>query len=147
MTTLVTSELVTTLNQEVTYSLDQPIYIYGLKMLVVMFNNPAGTFTVAFRNGTTVLSSKTFTSASIKTALDTSNNYAYYFQPIEFDTPFLIERGTYNIHLSSSGYTFNSSSFLGWCKDYENNFIELDESFGASESPRNLTIYTLKNRG
>lgn len=147
MTTLVTSELVTTLSQEITYNLDRPVYVYGLKMLVVMFNAPNGTFTVAFRDGSNVISSKTFTSASIKSALSTTDNYAYYYLPIVFDVPFLIERKTYNVHLSSSGYTFGSSSFIGWVKDHENNFIELDESFTASEAPRNLTIYTFKNRG
>lgn len=146
MTTLVTTELIDTLSQDITYSGEKNIHIYGLKLRLVWFNSPSGTFTVSFKDGATTLASKSFTVADIKTELSTADDYGYIYKGIVFDNPFPIKNGTYQIELSSSGYTFSSDTFLGWAKDYEDNFIQTTDSFTDFSAPRSVLIYTLKRQ-
>lgn len=141
MTTLATTELITTLDQNITYTGEKPIHIQGLKMRLVWFDSPVGTFTVSFKSGSETLASKSFTVADIKTDLSTTDDYGYIYKGIEFGTAFPIVSGTYTVELSSSGYTYSESSFLGWVKDHEDSFI----SEGVNES-RSLLIYTLKRQ-
>jgi hypothetical protein len=89
-----------------------------------MHNTPAGTFTFTVKSGGVALASKSFTSASIKSDLGTTDDYAHLYKTLEFDTVIPLEKGTYSIVLSSSGYTFSDSSYLGWIKPHENIFNE-----------------------
>lgn len=84
-----------------------------------MVGSPSGTFTIQIEGINGTILSKSFTSSDIKTSLDTTNNNAHVFYPVINDNPCQIERGTYTITLSSSGYTQTSSSYIGWIQQFE----------------------------
>ena len=46
--------------------------------------------------------------------------------PIDVYAP--LKKGTYKIELSSSGYTYSNSSFLGWIKSHENIYNDLEST-------------------
>lgn len=106
-----------------------------------MFGAPAGTFTLTVSQDSIDLCSKSFTSADIKTALSTVNNYAHVFYPVIFDNPVFFERGLFDVTLTASGYSASSSSFIGWIQQHEdlNNILDY-ESFTADKNPLALRI-------
>jgi hypothetical protein len=90
-----------------------------------MHNAPAGTFTLTVKNSDDeTLVSQDFDSTEIKSDLSTSNNYAHVWKRLVFDNPFQLSKGTYTLVLSSSGYTFSESNYIGWIREFENVFNE-----------------------
>lgn len=142
MSYLATEELKTTLTQTITLKYNRVYQIAGLKLKLVMFNAPSGTFTVSIKSGANTLASKDFTSAEIKTDLSTVNNYAWLWKPFEFSTICALKKGSYDIVLSSSGYTYSNTSFLGWVKPHENIFTERTDAFtDYTTNPYGVRIY------
>lgn len=143
MTTIVCDSLITTLTQEVNLKLNRNYLIEGIKIRLVMFNAPSGTFTLSFKDGATTLASKDFTSADIKSDLSTTNNYAYIDKVIQFDTVLNVKGArSYDLVLSSTGYTEDSGSFLAWAKSYENIFNALESTpSDYLENPMDYLIY------
>jgi hypothetical protein len=140
MTTLVCDELITTLTQTVNLSYDRVYQIAGVKIKLLMYNAPTGTFTLSLKSGATTLASDTFNSAEIKTDLSTANNYAHIYKALTFNLP--LKKGAYDLVLSSSGYTFSTSSFLGWCKSFENVFNEeVDNTVEYVDKPFDYLLY------
>ncbi len=148
MSTLVIERLKTTLSQSFTYTDNKRHTIKAIVPRLVMFNAPAGTFTFSIKSGVTTLASKTFTSAEIKSDLSTSDNYAWLWKVIDFSGIVQLESGTYSLEISSSGYTFTESSYLGWIRDHDDPFNTGDgnNSF-FSENPFGFRIYELKRAG
>jgi len=140
MTTIVCNELKTTLTQSVNMNYDRVYHVAGLKIQVFMYNNPTGIFTLSIKSGSDVLANASFTSADIKTDLNTTDNYAYIYKALDFSLP--LKKGSYDLVLSSDGYTFSESSFLGWCKSYDNVFNqEVDADVVFTRKPYNYLIY------
>jgi len=128
MSYIVTEELIGTLTQTITLTYDRVYHIAGVKIKLLMYNTPSGTFTLSIKQGATTLSTATFTSADIKTDLSTTDDYAYLYKALNFSLP--LKKGSYDLVLSSSGYTYDASSFLGWIKSHENVFIEPTTAIG-----------------
>jgi membrane-bound metal-dependent hydrolase YbcI (DUF457 family) len=126
MTTLVVHELVTELAQEFTLNLARRYDVAAFYPYLYMHNAPAGTFTFSILQGVTTIFSKAFTSADIKSALSTANNYAHVFYPVIPSDPLLLNSGDYTAKITASGYTFSVSSFLGWIQQHEDLNNELD---------------------
>ena len=124
MTTLVLDELDTTLSQDFTINLNRRYSIEGIRPYIYMHNAPAGTFTLSVKDGVTTLASQTFDSAEIKSDLSTADNYAHVWKRLVFDNPFQLSLGTYTLELSSAGYTFAESAYIGWIREFENVFNE-----------------------
>lgn len=145
MTKLLTEELVTTLNKEVTLVSDRVMYLKGIRPLLVMINAPSGTFTMTMKAGATELASVSFTSDDIKSDLNTTDNYAYLYKALEFTNAVPIKSGTYNFELSSSGYTFDASSMIGWAKKVDDIWYDID---GVIENETNypLTMEIWENK-
>lgn len=142
MTTLVVDELKTTLTQTITFNQYRKYHIEAIKIKLLMFNAPSGTFTLTIKQGGTSLASKSFTSADIKTDLSTSDNYAYLYKALDFDNSLILKNGTYDFELSSSGYTFSNSSYLGWIKSHENIFNDLTTVSSSFQfNPYDVLIY------
>ena len=140
MTTLVADELITTLTQTVNLSYDRVYHIAGLKIKLIMYNAPSGTFTLSIKSGATTLASTDFTSADIKTDLSTADNYAHIYKALTFSLP--LKKGAYDLVLSSSGYTYSATSFLGWCKSFENVFNqEVDDTVLYHDKPFDYLVY------
>jgi hypothetical protein len=132
MSFIVVDELKTTLSQEINLLYDRVYQIDGISVKILMFNAPSGTFTVSLKDSDdNTLASDTFTSAEIKTALGTSDDYAYCFVPISIYAP--LKKASYTLELSASGYTYAENSFIGWIKSYENVYNSI------SGNPANYT--------
>lgn len=137
------SELYNELIQPVSF--DKDTNIEGIYPFLVMVNSPIGTFKLSIKSGSTVFFEKEFTSADLKTALNSLDDYLYSFHPIIPETPFKIKRGTYNLHLTHTGYTFSESSFLAWGQQHEDrqNIISYTLT-GSSKIPLAFRIKTKK---
>lgn len=140
MTTLVCDELIGTLTQEINFNNYRTYHIEGIKIKLLMYNAPSGTFTLSIKDGATTLVSAEFTSADIKTDLETSDNYCWLYKALNIAAP--LKAGSYNLVLSSSGYTYSENSFIGWIKSHENIFN--DRSIPAvyyTSNPFDVLIY------
>jgi hypothetical protein len=144
VSTLIVEELETgsTLSQEITLEIQERVLIGSISPYLFMQNAPAGTFTFTLTKSGTTVFSKTFTSADIKTALNTSHNYAHVFYPIVPTSPTMIEKGVYSMSLSASGYTFLESSYLGWCRQFED--LNNEVSYNAPFVWNNPLAYRMK---
>ena len=118
-------ELKTTLGQDFTISLNRVYQMAGVSIGLVLFNDPAGTFTVSIKSGSATLESKSFTAAQVISALESTDGYMWGRVSLEFDQPLKLRKGTYTIELSSSGYTFGESAYLGWIRPHENIWTRL----------------------
>lgn len=126
--------------------LNRRYQVGGFKIYLYMHNSPAGTFTVNLKSGLNTLASKSFNSDDIKTSLDTIDSYAHVFYPIVFDENVILEKGSYDIELTASGYTFSDSAYIGWIKEYDiyNEFETLPIS--QLDYPYGFRILTIDNR-
>ena len=127
MSTLLVDSLDTDgiLSQEFRISLDTRYNIGAIIPYLYMHGAPAGTFYLGVQKNGSEIFSQSFTCADIKTALDTTDDYAHVFFPIVPNLPLYLEKGIFSVNLYSSGYV-SGSSFLGWVKQHENLNNELD---------------------
>lgn len=127
MTTLVVEELKTTLDQSVSLNFSDRYHVYAIGVHLYAHNFPGGIYTVSLIDpDASVVVEETFVSGEIYTALGTSNPYAQaYFRIILDDQPAL-PKGTYTLRLSSVGYTFSESSYMGWVRDHEDLKVKLE---------------------
>lgn len=143
MTTFVVEELKTDpLVQTINLKYDRVYHIHAVKLKLKFVGAPSGTFTVSFKQGVTTLTSETFTFSDIQSDLSSSNNNGYIFKVIDIDPVLRLKKGSFNIELSSSGYTFSESSYLAWSKSYENIFNEReDDLVNIQQNPLDVLIY------
>lgn len=120
MTTLVFQTLTDELSQEVFYHLERRMNIASFSPYLLMMNAPTGTFTFEVTGTNGVVVSEEFTSADIKAELDTVNDFAHIFYAIVPTSPVFLERGSYTIRISATGYSPSSTSFIGWIQQHEN---------------------------
>jgi hypothetical protein len=141
-------ELITTLTQEINFVSRRRYHIPAISLGIVMYNAPSGTFTLSVMDGSIVLTSKSFTSADIKTDLSTSNNYGYIYKTLQFTSELILEYGSYDFVLSSSGYTYSSNSFIGWIKPPSDVFnTEANSDSLYLNNPLDILIYDTKFGG
>ena len=140
MTTLVCDELITTLSQTINLTHNRIYHVAGIKISLLMYNAPSGTFTLSIKSSGTTLSSFDFTSADIKTDLSTTDNYAHIYKALNFSLP--LKKGSYEFVLSPADYTYSSTSFIGWVKSYINVFnAEVDSLVPYNDKPFDFLIY------
>ena len=140
MTILVCEQLETNLTQTVNLVFNKVYHLDGIKIKLLMYNAPAGNFTLSVKSGAETLASSSFTSADMKSDLSTADNYAHLYKAL--DISLILKKGSYDFVLSSSGYTFSESSFIGWCKSYENVFNEeVDALLRYTDKPFDFLIY------
>lgn len=142
MTTLAAEELKTTLTESITLYYDRIYHIGGIKPKLLVYNMPAGTFTLSIKQGAATLASGSFTSASLQTQMETTDNYFWVNAAISFDGLVALKKGTYDLVLSSSGYSYSALSFLSWVKSHENIFNDRTDSFvDYTTNPLDVLIY------
>lgn len=142
MTTLVVNPIGSSLEQEFTYNLNDRCHIGAFYPYLVLINAPSGTFNCELIKGGITLFSKAFTSADIKLSLTTSDNFAHAFYPVIPTNPVQIEKGTYKLKISTSGYTETSSSYLAWAQQFED--IQNEMSYTTSGDNENSLAFRLK---
>jgi hypothetical protein len=64
------------------------------------------------------------------------------FYPIIPDSPIKLEKGTYTLKLTASGYISNSSSFIGWLQQFED--VQNDMDYLPLFSNQNSLAFRLK---
>lgn len=143
MSTIIVDELITTLEQE--FKVVTPINLCAIRPWVYSHNDPTGNFSLSIYRGVSLVKSFSFNVASLKTALNVTQPYFHgrYAIPI---TPFVLPRGTYNLILNSSGYTYDTNSFFGWCKDINPTCKTYGEIENYTSNPYSFTLIEYKNR-
>lgn len=144
MTQLLVHELQTSLESLIT--INSAKTIYAVRPHLHCHNSPAGTFTIGIYDiSDNLIQAKTFTSADIVAAMATANLYIHGYFTVTFDNVVPIVIGDYKIKLTSSGYTFSESSYLGWVADHENLKIELDYTPTSDlENPLSFELWGFK---
>ena len=126
MTTLVVNELRSNLSQNITFKSSGRCHIGSILPYLYLHNSPVGTFKFQLMRYADVVYEREFTSADIKLSLNTTDNYAHVFYPVIPLQKIKIESGDYILKLSSTGYTYSKTSFIGWCQQFENVQNEMD---------------------
>lgn len=145
MTTLVVEQLETTLSQEFTVTSNRRAQLYAIRPYLYMHNTPLGTFSLELKRGSDVLTTKTFTCSDIQSDLSTANDYAHIYKALLLDSPVMIEKGTYTLELSASGYSFSESAYLGWIREYENQFYTVSGNYNNSfELPFSFQLFEFR---
>lgn len=145
MTTLLLNPLeAVTLSQE--FTVEKRLIIKAVRPYLYFHNDPAGTFTISVKQGVTTLASFSQSMATILAGASwTAGQYHHAFIKFEFTNPLILNEETYTIELSSSGYTYNASSYLGWIKEYEfpTNVVSPVPPVGAStDYPYSFQIWS-----
>jgi hypothetical protein len=135
LTKLVVEELKTTLVQDFSWNLRTRAHAHAFRPHLYVHNAPAGAFTLAVLDSVdTVLGSGTFASADVYSGLGTANLYAHAYFRVDMTNMPPLHPGSYKLRLSSSGYTFSESAYLGWVRDHEDLKAPID---GAPASDLN----------
>lgn len=147
MKLLVDTLVAVSLRQEIRLERPDRFHIGAISLYLYMHNSPGGTFKLSMERNSLLVFEKEFTSAMIKASLGTVHNYAHVFYPIIPTNPIQLENGLYELVLSSSGYAYAASSFLGWIRQHEDLGNKIDYvPINDSENPLSTRIKIL-NRG
>ncbi len=143
---IVVDELISTLSQELIVTDEKRIIVNSIRPYLYMHNAPAGTFTLTLNDETGALVSKSFTSAEIKSDMETTDNYGYIYKTLIFDEKIQLTKKNYTLELSSSGYSFQMHSFLGWIREHDNIFNNTDgENNNIMENPLSFQIFNYRD--
>jgi hypothetical protein len=143
VSTLIVEELHTFLDQEIVVS--KAITVATIRPWLYFHNNPSGTFYFNIYKSNSLVRSFSFNTNEVKNESSLTEAYFHSYFSIQM-TPFVLNRGTYNIKLEHFGYTYNENSFMGWCKDLH----PYGEVYGTTEdytgNPFSFTIIEYKAR-
>lgn len=144
---LLVDTLTTTIEQTFYLKNDTRYILEEIKPYLYFHNAPAGTFTLTLLRGSTEITSKSFTTNDVKTALNTTDNYFHLFYPVQFDSFLPLEKGTYKLRLSSSGYVFSGSSYIAWVKEFESIYQEFENDISVvTDYPYSFRLIINNNR-
>lgn len=147
MSKIVVHELDSTVVRQQLTTLDKPIYIYALRPYVFRWLSPAGTAYMEIQdsNGKLIRVSESITIASIGTG-----NYWHGYYRFLVSIALRAET-TYYFALKTSGYTYASNAYLGWCNDFDkrNAFGSSYDGANGMTAPLGLQIWGYKalNKG
>lgn len=115
---LVVSELITNLSQEVVATSN--LNIEAIRPRLLKYGSPAGSLLLNVKdaNNKKIVSSETISIASISTA-DYFHGLVRFYVDVSFKSG-----STYIIELASTGYTYNSSHWVGWIFDYDMRVVD-----------------------
>jgi hypothetical protein len=116
---LLVEELISEISQEFQLIGGKIFHANGIRPYLYAHNNPLGTFTFTLLSGVNELSSVSFTSSQLYSALQTSDDFIHLVYDLEFPHVLPLKNGVYKLKLTASGYTFNPDCFLGWVKEHE----------------------------
>lgn len=130
MSNLVVDDLDTTLTQKVTPT--ETVIIAAIRPHILIHGNPSGSLRVDIydsTNTTLLKSSEEITIAAIKTLATITENFFHGYIRFNIDWG-LVKDTEYSIRLEGlSGYSFSTSDFIGWCRDFDT------RKYNASYSP------------
>lgn len=145
MTTLVIDELITELTQDVNIKKD--IKIGSIKFQFYVHNMPTGTFKLEILKDSVLYAEFPFTSNDLRNSFGATSNYFRVFYPFGYQENLTLYQGLYSFKISSIGYTYSATSFLGICKDWQTYFGQpLATSVEFTEYPFSYRILERKPR-
>ena len=110
---LLVTELVGTISQTVVPSKNDNVQ--AIRVGLYKHNNPAGSFKVEIQN----TEGKLVASSNYLSVADISSD-AFYHGFIKFDISAHLKKDQeYKIVLTSTGYTFSESAYIGWCNSFD----------------------------
>ena len=134
MTTLVVTELRTSLTQSYSFDLNERAHIGSVSPYIYIHNAPAGNFSLTLSQNSNVVISKSFDCNDLLSELGTVDDFAHGFFPFIDDSLMIVENGDFTVTLTAvSGYSYNESSFIGWVRQHEDiqnamNYTPLNDS-------------------
>jgi hypothetical protein len=137
---VLTRTLTSSLSQTIT--VEKRMIVKAIRPRIVLYNDPAGTFTFSIKQGATVLATKSLTLAEILSGAGLSaGQYHHGFVNWEFDQQVVLNKEVYTIELTTSGYTFSEASYFGWVRDHEDLTNRItDDSNILSDVDNPLTV-------
>lgn len=148
MSDFIAQSLVTgnTLSQSFSLKLNTRYKVAAFYPFLYIHGAPAGIFTFSVKDeNLLIVYSKTFTSADIKTALSTVNNYVRCFYPVIPVAPLALDKGTFFFELSASGYVNSPTQFIAWIQQHEDLNNDLDYvPTNDAENPLALRLKVFK---
>lgn len=143
MSTLIVEVLETEISQPWEFYLRKPNLVVGFYPYLYIQNAPAGTFTWSIEKSGQTVFSKSFTSADLKASLATINDHLHVWFPILPVTAMILGKGSYLTRLTATGYSATSTSFIGWIRQHENVYNEMDYQPSTDlENPLSLKMKT-----
>jgi hypothetical protein len=104
------------------------LHLTAVRPWLLLYNDPPGTFTLTLKDGSDTLDSKDFTVAELKAGAGFNDNeYHKGFFKIDLNAILHHDR-TYTLELTSSGYSFSGTSYLGWIKEFERSTNSFSDS-------------------
>jgi hypothetical protein len=111
---LLVEELKTTLSQSLTVG-DNNVFAVAVRPHLYKHGSPTGSVRMQIQDENGKLIAQ---SAAVAISAISSENYFHGYVRFDFTEP-LKSGSTYQFVLSSTGYTYSSSAFVGWCKDFD----------------------------
>ena len=142
MSKLLVEELFTSISEGFTLSYTERTSLAALYPHLYIHNEPAGTFTITLKKGATNIFSKSFNVSDIKATIDSPLDYSHVWYPVIPTNPVQIDSGEYLVELTSSGYTFSESAYIGWCRNFEE--MDFKGDFGKFNDEHNDLQLRLK---
>ena len=132
-----------------TIAVTSDILVKTVRLHLYKHNSPSGTFTMQITdNSDNVITSKGLTVSEMQSsgsAALSQNLYRGYIS-FELSQPVALRAGTFKIKLTSSGYTFAESAYIGWLKDWDDTKPSITDASTPkpADSPFDFEIYSLK---
>lgn len=96
-----------------------PITVGSIKAIFYVHNLPLGMFTATLKKGLETILSWSFDSTTLQNSFDGIEPHFAVVYPLYKSSAFRLGTGDYTLELSSVGYTYHASSWIGWCKDWQ----------------------------
>lgn len=114
---LVVHELRTTLVQKLTVGTSN-VAVDDVRPHIFKYGTPAGSLFMSIQDSTGVTTYNTSTAVTIASITSASNTYFHGY--VDFVCPVILLAGvTYRFVLSSTGYTFAETGYIGWANDFD----------------------------
>lgn len=143
MTKLVVEELRTELIHNATAP--SRMVVKAVRPFIYKHRSPAGTFKIELWQFGAKLDETSLTSAEIETNAGLNPN-EFMHGPInfEFSNGVPINRGTFQIKLTNSGYAFSESAYLAWQRPHENFINDFTDPNNVIQNPLGVELWTYK---
>lgn len=125
---------------------ERPITLLGIRAKLYFHDRPAGNFSLSFYQNGNKLYSYPFTSMQAFEAIGATKSY-YFWADLALKGICNLPEGDLELRLEATGYTFSSSSWLGWCKDftgYEGKLLSTPTDF--TDYPYMFTLVQYRER-
>lgn len=145
MSYIVAEELRTELVQDFELTLTKNYEIEAIKLYIFCYNSASisGTFRLSIFDGAAEVGYNEFNVSDIIAQGSYTTDYFRTWYPVIFDNPIVLQKGYYTFKLSHAGYTYSGASFISWCREHENEKVNITYvPENDLQNPLSYEIYT-----